>query len=167
MGTERMMPERTPQDAEAEIRAECEALANFLAEKNRRYGDSALNPVRIFSRADAVEQIRVRIDDKLSRLPRGDGSASEDAVLDLLGYLVLLRVAEKRAAPARTGGALTLAEFRAFCDAPRGPVTVGGDLRDLAAREAMPAAPAAPTPPAGFPANPYEGQVCPCAEGSK
>jgi hypothetical protein len=68
----------------------------MLVAKNRAYGDSALNPVRVFSRADAAEQIRVRLDDKISRLVRGQ-AAGEDVVQDLLGYLVLLRIAETRA----------------------------------------------------------------------
>ena len=67
----------------------CLGAARFLIEKNKAYGDSALKPMRIFSKADAVEQIRVRIDDKLSRLGRGQ-LAGEDAELDMLGYLVLL-----------------------------------------------------------------------------
>jgi hypothetical protein len=79
-----------------EIRAVCGEIEAMLLAKNAAYGDSALDPVRIFSKADAVEQIRVRIDDKLSRLMRGDGSGDEDAVGDLLGYLVLLRVGERR-----------------------------------------------------------------------
>lgn len=47
----------------------------------------------------AVEQIRTRIDDKLSRITnRGDGvEPDEDTVLDLIGYLVLLRVAQQEA----------------------------------------------------------------------
>lgn len=77
------------------IVAECNALAEMLLAKNRAYGNSALEPVRIFSRADAVEQLLVRIDDKLSRLMRGS-AAGEDVVQDLLGYLVLLRVAQRR-----------------------------------------------------------------------
>jgi hypothetical protein len=77
------------------IAAECEAIKQMLLEKNARYGDSALNPVRIFSRTDAVEQIRVRIDDKLSRLSRGSGQETEDVELDLIGYLVLLRIAKQ------------------------------------------------------------------------
>jgi hypothetical protein len=79
------------------IKAECASLAELLLEKNRRYGDSALDPVRVFSRSDSVEQIKVRIDDKLSRLSRGSGKEEEDVVLDLLGYLILLRVAQKKA----------------------------------------------------------------------
>jgi hypothetical protein len=75
----------------AAIEEECAALAEMLLAKNRAYGNSALNPVRVFSRADPEEQIRVRLDDKLSRLMRGQ-TAGEDTELDLLGYLVLLRV---------------------------------------------------------------------------
>lgn len=71
------------------------ALGEMLLEKNAAYGDSALNPLRVFSRADAAEQIRVRIDDKLSRLARGS-DAGEDVIGDLLGYLVLLVVQMRR-----------------------------------------------------------------------
>ena len=42
-----------------------------LVEKNAAYGDNAGCPLRIFSRAQADEQIRVRIDDRLSRVVRG------------------------------------------------------------------------------------------------
>ena len=78
------------------IVAECGALADLLIEKNRKYGNSALDPLRLFSRADAVEQLRVRIDDKLSRIKSAQADDTEDAELDLLGYLVLLRIARKR-----------------------------------------------------------------------
>lgn len=67
-------------------------VAGLLKRKNAAYGNSALEPVRIFSRLDASEGLRVRIDDKLSRLHRGDGSGDEDAILDLIGYLILLRI---------------------------------------------------------------------------
>ena len=73
----------------------CMDIATMLVEKNKAYGDSALNPLRVFSKANAAEQIRVRMDDKLSRLVRGE-AAGEDAILDLVGYYVLLRVAELR-----------------------------------------------------------------------
>jgi hypothetical protein len=80
-------------ETQQSIVEECRRVAELLVAKNRAYGDSALDPLRVFSRADPVEQLRVRIDDKLSRIARGD-SAGEDTVLDLLGYLVLLRVAQ-------------------------------------------------------------------------
>ena len=78
-------------EAAALIRTTCAELAELLVRKNRAYGNSALEPVRIFSRAPTDEQIRVRIDDKLSRLARG-AADGEDVELDLLGYLILLRV---------------------------------------------------------------------------
>ncbi len=84
------------------ISSECDAIKAMLLAKNAAYGNSAIEPVRIFSRADAAEQIRVRIDDKLSRLARG-AAAGEDVELDLIGYLVLLRV--ERALRAGKGAA--------------------------------------------------------------
>lgn len=73
---------------------EVDKIKEMLLEKNRSYGDSALNPVRIFSKADKEEQLLARIDDKLSRVQLGyDGFNDEDCVGDLIGYLILLRVA--------------------------------------------------------------------------
>jgi hypothetical protein len=75
------------------IAEKCDALKALLVEKNLAYGNSALEPVRIFSKADAVEQLRVRADDKLSRITKGSQYQSEDHLLDLAGYLVLMMVA--------------------------------------------------------------------------
>jgi len=77
-----------------EIVEVCEVIKDLLLEKNRKYGDSAINPVRIFSNASPVEQIKVRLDDKLSRLRSGQIDDTEDVVDDLIGYLVLWKVAE-------------------------------------------------------------------------
>jgi hypothetical protein len=81
---------------EKEIRDVCRKLADFLVAKNAAYGDSAINPLRVLSKADPAEQIRVRMDDKISRLVRGQ-AAGEDAIKDLVGYWVLLQVCENRA----------------------------------------------------------------------
>jgi hypothetical protein len=72
----------------------CMSLAHMLLEKNLRYGNSALDPVRVFSTASPVEQLRVRMDDKLSRLRTAAPGDDEDALWDLAGYLILLRIAE-------------------------------------------------------------------------
>jgi hypothetical protein len=78
------------------IAEECDAIKELLLRKNRDYGNSAISPKRIFSEASPVEQIRVRIDDKLSRLmSRGEKAITEDTEQDLIGYLVLLRIAKK------------------------------------------------------------------------
>lgn len=76
----------------------CLGLGAFLARKNKAYGDSALKPMRVFSSASSTEQLRVRIDDKLSRIARGE-LAGEDAVVDLAGYLVLLLASREDAQP--------------------------------------------------------------------
>lgn len=68
----------------------------MLLEKNRKYGDSALSPVRIFSKSDNLEQIRVRLDDKLSRLRNQQGDEDEDVITDLIGYLILYKVAQQQ-----------------------------------------------------------------------
>lgn len=80
---------------EVELDKVLQELKEVLIQKNKAYGDAALNPVRIFSKADAVEQIKVRLDDKISRLARGK-EAGEDVYLDLMGYLILLRIAQTR-----------------------------------------------------------------------
>lgn len=84
-------------ESQQEIVRECDALRDMLLEKNAAYGNSALDPLRVFSKADPVEQILVRLDDKLSRLKRG-ASAGEDVEKDIMGYLILLRIARRRTA---------------------------------------------------------------------
>tara|TARA_Y100001938_G_scaffold17321_1_gene21292 strand:+ start:4840 stop:5127 length:288 start_codon:yes stop_codon:yes gene_type:complete len=80
-----------------EISAVCNDIKELLLYKNKQYGDSALNPSRIFSKASAVEQLLVRIDDKLNRIKKGAGlvGEDEDVIQDLIGYLVLLKIGLK------------------------------------------------------------------------
>ena len=80
-----------------EISAVCNDIKELLLYKNKQYGDSALNPSRIFSKASAVEQILVRIDDKLNRIQKGAGlvGEDEDVIQDLIGNLVLLKIGLK------------------------------------------------------------------------
>lgn len=77
------------------IEQECANIRDILLEKNRKYGNSALKPTRIFAKSDAVEQLKVRIDDKISRIVSGKTDDNEDTISDLIGYLILLRIATK------------------------------------------------------------------------
>jgi hypothetical protein len=77
-----------------DIATVCDEIKELLLEKNKKYGDSALNPVRIFSQCTTEEAILVRLDDKLSRLRTQSIDEDEDVLLDLMGYLVLLKVAK-------------------------------------------------------------------------
>jgi hypothetical protein len=85
----------TVRSFDARVDAAVATIADLLKRKNRQYGDSALNPIRCFARDIPVDgQLRVRMDDKLSRLMRGDRALEdEDVILDLAGYLVLFLIA--------------------------------------------------------------------------
>jgi hypothetical protein len=74
----------------------CHDIAQLLVEKNISYGDSALSPNRIFAQSDNVEQLKVRIDDKLNRVKNNQGFAGDNDIDDLIGYLVLLKIALTR-----------------------------------------------------------------------
>jgi hypothetical protein len=63
----------------------------LLKEKNRRYGDSALKPIKIFAQSDAHSQICSRLDDKLSRIANSEEMRKND-ICDILGYIALLMI---------------------------------------------------------------------------
>lgn len=67
------------------------SFKEFLKEKNKRYGDAALKPLKIFSRADAGSQICNRIDDKLGRIKKSKELKKND-VADIFGYVALLLI---------------------------------------------------------------------------
>ena len=76
------------------IKLKCQEVEDLLIQKNDAYGDSALNPVGIFSSLKASEAIRIRLDDKLNRIANvGLNDETEDTLLDCAGYMVLLMIA--------------------------------------------------------------------------
>ena len=78
----------------SQIEKTCDEIKALLLSKNEKYGDSALNPVGVFSKLNSAEAIKARIDDKLSRIANvGLDDATEDTLSDLIGYLVLLKIA--------------------------------------------------------------------------
>ena len=78
---------------------ECDAVKELLLAKNREYGNSAMEPIGVFSSSGAADQIKVRIDDKLKRIQTtrrmSELKIHEDTEQDLVGYLILLRVARR------------------------------------------------------------------------
>ena len=68
-------------------------IQEMLIAKNEKYGNSALEPLGVFSNLSAKEGLMVRIDDKLKRIKNGSlDKDDEDVVNDLIGYLVLLKI---------------------------------------------------------------------------
>lgn len=67
----------------------------FLKEKNKRYGDSALNPDNVFiknkTQDDSCYQIYNRLNDKISRIKNSTELKKND-ISDAFGYLALLLI---------------------------------------------------------------------------
>lgn len=76
------------------IAKECDSIKELLLEKNKKYGNSVMAPKRIFSKQDSVEQIKVRIDDKLSRIMNigtNPDADIDDNIKDLIRLLNLIK----------------------------------------------------------------------------
>ncbi len=71
-------------------------IIEMLLEKNISYGNSAISPLRLFSKAGVEEQIFVRLDDKLSRLMNNQTYPGDNDIDDLIGYLILLKVSRRQ-----------------------------------------------------------------------
>lgn len=63
-------------------------FANFLKKKNENYGDSAINPNKIFSKLDADNSILIRLDDKMNRIMNSNELRMND-FFDVMGYMWL------------------------------------------------------------------------------
>lgn len=88
----------TLEQVQSEIASQCDGIKELLLVKNKEYGNAALEPINVFSGTKASAQIKVRIDDKLSRIKATSGQDTiikEDTVQDLIGYLILYRIALK------------------------------------------------------------------------
>ncbi len=84
------------------IATTCEDIKTLLLEKNAKYGNSAVEPINVFSKQDNAAAICARIDDKLSRIKNvGLNDATEDTLDDLIGYLILLKIARDEPSRAR------------------------------------------------------------------
>lgn len=78
-------------DTQRKIEELFDNFKEFLKEKNRRYGNSAIQPTQIFSRTPADQQILNRLDDKLSRVKNSPELKKND-VSDVFGYIALLMI---------------------------------------------------------------------------
>ena len=70
----------------------CMGMARLLIGKNERYGNSAIEPMRVFSQADPAEGILVRLDDKLSRIKYASSNNKplrKNDIVDMAGHLIM------------------------------------------------------------------------------
>ncbi len=67
-------------------------VVEMLLAKNISYSNSAMEPLNILSNATPEEQIKMHIDNKLTRLKHQKEFQNEDSLKDLAGYVILLMV---------------------------------------------------------------------------
>lgn len=82
-----------PDSFEQNVHRILNGVAETVVQKNVSYGDSALNPIRVFSKSGRMEQLFVRLDDKLSRVQRGSEYPGDDTLRDIIGYCTLILIA--------------------------------------------------------------------------
>lgn len=100
---------KTFPDQVAEI---LEEIQELLVSKNLKYGNSALEPLGVFSQLSAKEGLFVRIDDKLKRIKNGSlEKEDEDVIQDLIGYLVLLRILTRKKTEKKPEGLQITTDF--------------------------------------------------------
>lgn len=75
-----------PTDPQNDFTTILESIGKVLSEKNKRYGNSALNPLQVFG---GKSKVGTRLDDKLSRIKNNETLLKND-VADCIGYLVLI-----------------------------------------------------------------------------
>ena len=68
-------------------------MTNLLLYKNKKYGDSAINPKKIFYKGDSTNSILIRLDDKIGRVMSStEEKPRVNDVADIIGYCTLLLV---------------------------------------------------------------------------
>tara|TARA_R110001592_G_scaffold265010_3_gene530550 strand:- start:194 stop:526 length:333 start_codon:yes stop_codon:yes gene_type:complete len=73
------------------IRKKCNEIRDLLIEKNIAYGNSVFDKGLLFE-VDPMYAIQARINDKLNRIKSKETYMSENDLLDVTGYLILLQV---------------------------------------------------------------------------
>lgn len=75
------------------IREITDAMKDLLLYKNNKYGDSAINPKKVFYKGDATNSILIRLDDKLGRvMSNTEEKPRVNDVCDIIGYCTLLLI---------------------------------------------------------------------------
>lgn len=69
------------------------AMTDLLLYKNQKYGDSAINPKKIFYKGDSTNSILIRLDDKIGRIMSNTEEKPRiNDVADIIGYCTLLLI---------------------------------------------------------------------------
>lgn len=80
-------------DTQQKIKRLCDSISDLLIYKNQKYGNSAISPLKLFSKLDNINSIKIRLDDKLMRIKNSQDTRTND-ITDIIGYLILLLIAK-------------------------------------------------------------------------
>ena len=70
-----------------------DSMKELLLYKNQKYGDSAINPKKIFYKGNSTNSILIRLDDKLGRvMSNTEEKPRINDVCDIIGYCTLLLI---------------------------------------------------------------------------
>jgi len=73
------------------IKEKCDEIRDLLLEKNNSYGNSVFNKGVLFD-VDPMYAIQARINDKLNRMKSKNSFLSDNDLMDVTGYFILLQV---------------------------------------------------------------------------
>lgn len=80
-------------DTQVKISEILDGMKDLLLYKNQKYGDSAINPKKIFYKGDSTNSILIRLDDKLGRIMNNpEDKPRTNDVADIIGYCTLLLI---------------------------------------------------------------------------
>lgn len=80
-------------DTQQKIKEITDGMQELLLYKNQKYGDSAINPKKIFYKGDSTNSILIRLDDKLGRIiSNTEEKPRINDVADIIGYCTLLLI---------------------------------------------------------------------------
>ena len=80
----------TTQDKIADV---LDGMKDLLLYKNEKYGDSAINPKKVFYKGDSTNSILIRLDDKIGRvMSNPEETPRINDTVDIIGYCTLLLI---------------------------------------------------------------------------
>jgi len=70
-----------------------DGMKDLLLYKNEKYGDSAINPKKVFYKGDSTNSILIRLDDKIGRIMANQSETPRiNDTVDIIGYCTLLLI---------------------------------------------------------------------------
>lgn len=83
-------------DTQNKIKNLCDKVSEILIYKNKMYGNSILEPKQIFYKGGHIDNILMRLDDKIGRIANttGGNPIRVNDIVDIIGYLILLLIAK-------------------------------------------------------------------------